>query len=82
MPDRAFDSENRMLRISFFLSAAIWLSVTKKLRTTLLTMDLLLDIIRQPLKIQFLFLNIILNSKSEKTYRNITFYIIINIVFT
>ena len=38
--------------------------------------------IRQPLKIQFLFLNIILNSKSEKTYRNITFYIIINIVFT
>ena len=37
---------------------------------------------RQPLKIQFLFLNIILNSKSEKTYRNITFYIIINIVFT
>ena len=38
--------------------------------------------LRQPLKIQFLFLNIILNSKSEKTYRNITFYIIINIVFT
>ena len=38
--------------------------------------------IRQPLKIQFLFLNIILNSKSEKTYRNITFYIIIHIVFT
>jgi hypothetical protein len=37
---------------------------------------------RQPLKIQFLFLNIILNSKSEKTYRNITFYIIIHIVFT
>ena len=39
-------------------------------------------ITRQPLKIQFLFLNIILNSKSEKTYRNITFYIIIHIVFT
>ena len=31
--------------------------------------------LRQPLKIQFLFLNIILNSKKEKTYRNITFYI-------
>ena len=41
-----------------------------------------LNYLRQPLKIQFLFLNIILNSKSEKTYRNITFYIIINIVFT
>ena len=40
------------------------------------------DFFWQPLKIQFLFLNIILNSKSEKTYRNITFYIIINIVFT
>ena len=38
--------------------------------------------LRQPLKIQFLFLNIILNSKSEKTYRNITFYIIINIVLS
>ena len=45
MPDCAFDSENRMQRISFFLSAAIWLSVTKKLRITLLTMDLLRDII-------------------------------------
>ena len=43
---------------------------------------IIINIIRQPLKIQFLFLNIILNSKSEKTYRNITFYIIIHIVFT
>ena len=73
------DSELRLLVDSVMFSTHISREQSQRLVKKLKGLS---NIYWQPLKIQFLFLNIILNSKSEKTYRNITFYIIINIVFT